>query len=239
VTTAIIADDEPLLRQELKDHLSELWPELEVIAEVGDGVSAIQSIETLRPDIAFLDIRMPQMTGIEVSEQIQGICHVVFVTAFDEHAIAAFEQGAVDYVLKPVQPKRLFSAVRRLKDRAQAERSSNAAIVAPKTLSWIQASVAQQLHFIAIDEVLYFQSDSKYTKVVTLQREAFIRTPLSQLLASLDVRHFKQISRSVVVSVPYIDRVERGTEGEMFVRLRDVSESLAVSKSHQAQFRAM
>ncbi len=235
MATALIADDEPLLRRELRDLLLQLWPELHIVEEACDGLSALRAIESLSPDISFLDIRMPNMSGIEVAERVQGLTHVVFVTAFDEHAIAAFEQGAVDYLLKPVKLARLTATIKRVKERVTAAVRDGGV----RPLTWIQATSAQQLRFFATNEVIYFQSDSKYTRLVTQEREAFIRPSLIELMRTLDPELFRQISRSVIVNIRHIDRVERGSEGEMFVRMHNVSEPFSVSKSHQSQFRGM
>jgi|JRYD01.1.fsa_nt_gb DNA-binding LytR/AlgR family response regulator len=236
MTSAIIADDEPLLGEELRDMLRELWPSLDIIDEVRDGISALQKIQEHRPDVAFLDVRMPRLSGLEVAEQIQGIANVVFITAYDEHAIAAFEQGAVDYLLKPVKATRLVATIQRLRERIE---SDGAHSPRGKTLNWIQATAANKLRFFAVKDVLYFQSDSKYTRLVTTEHDALIRKSLMDLMRALDAETFRQINRGVIVNISHIENVERGSAGEMFVRMRGRTVDLAISKPHQAQFRGM
>lgn len=237
--SAIVADDEPLLRQELRDLLGELWPELAILEEARDGVSALHAIEGKRPNVAFLDIRMPKMTGIEVAERVQGLTRVVFVTAYDEHAIAAFETGAIDYVIKPIKLARLASTVARLKAQLDSVASSSSARALPSPLTWIQATMGAKLRFIAVHDVLYFQSDQKYTKVVTATSEAVIRKSLTDLLTLLDPDVFRQVNRGIAINIRHVDSVVRGSEGEMFVKLRDGRADIPVSRSHQSQFRGM
>jgi DNA-binding LytR/AlgR family response regulator len=237
VTSAVIADDEPLLRRELREALTDLWPELVVAAELGDGAAALRAIEEMRPAVSFLDIRMPKLTGLEVAERVQGTTQVVFVTAYDEHAIAAFEQGAADYVLKPVKRARLLATIQRLKERlavAPAERESGR-----PWLQWLQATIGNTLRFLAVQDVRYFRSDGKYTRVVTLDADALIRRSLGALLDDLDPAVFWQINRGIVVNVRHIDRVVRQEDGDMVVHVRGSKEELPVSKPHHALFRGM
>lgn len=234
---AVIADDEPLLRRELREALAELWPELSVAAEVGDGDAALHAIDELHPTVAFLDVRMPKLTGLEVAERVQGTTQIVFVTAYDAHAVAAFEQGAVDYLLKPVKRARLAATIDRLKARLAAPPPSSTA-----TRPWlqrVQATLGNTLRFVAVRDVAYFQSDGKYTRVVAGDSEALIRRSLTALLDNLDPDVFWQINRGIVVNVEHIDAVVRDDEHGMLVKLRHSGPELPVSKTHQGRFRGM
>lgn len=235
--SAVIADDEPLLRRELREALQELWPELRVLEELGDGAAALAAIECHAPSVSFLDVRMPKLTGLEVGERAQGTTQVVFVTAYDEHAVAAFEQGAADYILKPIRLARLAATVERLRERL----GSVAAM--PDTeqprLQWIQATAGNTLRFIPVGDIRFFRSDGKYTRVVTADYEAFIRRSLSSLLPALDAADFWQINRGIVVNVRHIESVKRQAGGEVIACIRDLRVELPVSKPHQARFRAM
>jgi DNA-binding LytR/AlgR family response regulator len=234
--TAIIVDDEPLLRRELRETLADLWPELTVVAEYADGAAALASFPGDRPDVAFLDIRMPKLSGLEVAEQIQGESLIVFVTAYDEHAVAAFEQGAADYLLKPVRAARIAATVARLRERlaqrAQGEQGG-------RYLQRIQATVGNTLRFFVVEEVCCFRSDVKYTRVITAAAEGLIRRSLSSLCENLDPARFWKINRGIVVNVDHIDSIVRDDTGAMTVRLRNGQGELPVSKPHQSQFRGM
>ena len=232
--TAIIADDEPLLRRELHEKLVELWPELSVVAEYGDGAAALATFEDVRPDVAFLDIRMPKLTGLEVAERIQGESLVVFVTAYDEHAVAAFEHGAADYLLKPIRSARVAATVARLRQRL-AERAGDER--GGRYLQRIQATVGNTLRFFIVDEICCFRSDVKYTRVVSAAAEGLIRRSLSALCENLDPARFWKINRGIVVNVDHIDSIVRDDAGAMTVRLRNGQGELPVSKPHQSQFR--
>jgi DNA-binding LytR/AlgR family response regulator len=233
---ALIADDEPLLRRELREALAELWPELKIAAEVGDGEAAVRAVDELHPAVSFLDIRMPKATGLEVAERVQGATQVVFVTAYDEHAVTAFEQGAVDYLLKPVKRARLAATIQRLKDRLA---SVPAARAARPWLQRIQATLGNTLKFLPVRDIGYFSSDGKYTRVVCGNSEALIRRSLTALLQDLDPEAFWQINRGIVVNVEHIDSVIRDDERGMIVRLRGGGVELPVSKAHHGQFRGM
>lgn len=244
--TAIVAEDEATLRQQLVEQLGQLWPELTVVAEATDGIAALRLLAEHRPDIVFLDIQMPGATGLEVARQASGRSRVVFVTAYDEHAVAAFEQGAVDYVLKPISAARLFTTVTRLKERLGSPPPRLDAVLtsvsatAPKTyLRWINASVGQNLRLITVDEIAYFQADNKYTRVVTAEGEALIRKPLKELVDELDPNQFWQIHRSTMVNVAGIAGVTRDFRGRMLVKLKGRSETLQVSDSYTHLFRQM
>ncbi|HUD25020.1 MAG TPA: LytTR family DNA-binding domain-containing protein [Burkholderiaceae bacterium] len=247
--TAIIAEDEAALREQLIEQLHALWPELQILAAAADGIEALRLLEQHRPDILFLDIQMPGASGQEVARAGADHCHIVFVTAFDQHAVEAFEQGAVDYVLKPVLPARLFSTVSRLKERIQAGPARPEAVHEAlgrigmpslrATLRWINASVGQNLRVITVDEVLYFQADNKYTRVVTGQGEALIRKPLRELVDELDPQQFWQIHRSTLVNAAAIDRIARDMRGRMLVHVKGRSDTLLVSDSYAHLFRQM
>lgn len=251
MTTAVLADDEPLLRDELRDALAELWPELDIVAECADGVSALNEIEQRAPDVAFLDIKMPRMTGLEAAEQISTNTLVVFVTAFDDHAIQAFDHGAIDYVMKPIRVARMAKSILRLKQRLTDQTSTLGATkrVAqalnqadgknPRYLKFIQASVGKQVRFVMVEEIVYIQSDSKYTRIVTLNSEAFIRKPLSELATELDPEMFWRIHRGTIVNVRSIDAVVRDEIEKMSIKLKGLTDRLEVSRAHQSQFRGL
>jgi DNA-binding LytR/AlgR family response regulator len=249
--TAIVAEDEATLRHQLVEQLGQLWPELQIVGEAADGVQALRLLDEQQPDVLFLDIQMPGATGLEVARQANGRCHVVFVTAYDQHAVAAFDQGAVDYVLKPVSAARLFTAVSRLKQRLGSPparidaalgplaASPAAAGSAKQPLRWINASVGQNLKLITVDEITYFQADNKYTRVVTAEGEALIRKPIRDLLPLLDARTFKQVHRSTIVNLRAVAGVTRDDTGRGTLRLKGRSETLVVSAPYMSLFRNM
>jgi len=245
--TAIVAEDEPTLRQQLVEQLGQLWPELDVIAEAADGIQALRLLDEHKPDVLFLDINMPGATGMDVARQANGRARVVFVTAYDEHAVAAFEQGAIDYVLKPISAARLFTTVTRLKERLGAPPARLDAVLerlptpafGRTFLRWINASVGQNLRLITVDEVVYFQADNKYTRVVTGDGEALIRKPLKELVEELDPQSFWQIHRSTLVNASNIAGVTRDFRGRMMVKLKDREETLLVSDTYTHLFRQM
>ena len=244
---ALIAEDESVLRAELRSHLAVLWPELHIVGEAANGFEALQLLDRLAPDLVFLDIQMPGLTGLEVARQTANRCHVVFVTAFDAHAVAAFEQGAVDYVLKPYSVERLALAVSRLRQRIGSapvplgDVLRELASIAPakKYLRWINASKGQELCLITVDEVLYFQSDTKYTRVVTADIEALIRTSLKDLQDELDTTCFWPIHRSTIVNANAIAGITRDFGGRVMVKLKTRPEKLPVSDAHEHLFRQM
>lgn len=248
--TAVVAEDEATLRQELVERLGQLWPELAIVGEAADGLQALRLVEQLRPDVVFLDIQMPGATGLEVARQIGGRSRIVFVTAYDQHAVAAFEQGAVDYLLKPLAPARLFTAVARIQERLAAPPQDLGEVLATlgaaragaaprQHLRWINASVGQTLRLITVDEVQYFQSDNKYTRVALAQGEALIRKPLKELADELDPQQFWQIHRSTLVNVAAIAGVTRDFRGRLQVRLKQGSESLQVAEAYAHLFKSM
>jgi len=246
--TAVLAEDELLLADELTDLLQALWPQLEIVARVGDGVAALTAIEAHQPDVAFLDIHMPLLTGIEVARQIAGRCHVAFITSYDEHALEAFEAGAMDYVLKPPTAARLATTIQRLKARLQQPpvdlRGALRDLVertpaAPRYLQWINASRGAAVRLITVEEILYFKSDQKYTLVVTPDAEALIKKTIKNLVSELDPTMFWQVHRSTVVNVHAIDSVIRDDRGNLTLRLKQRPETLPVSEAYHHLFQQM
>jgi DNA-binding LytR/AlgR family response regulator len=247
--TALLAEDEPLLLAELRAALADLWPDLQIVAETTDGVSTLAALRQHAPDVAFLDINMPKATGLEVARVRPAGTAIVFLTAYGQHAVDAFDVGAADYLLKPLSRGRLLDTIDRLKLRLGEPQPRQPTLPVPpaatvpdqpRYLSWIQASVGNLLRVITVDEVVYFRSDAKYTKVVTAQTEALIRMPVKDLVEQLDPQEFVQISRGAIVNRRRIDAVYR-REGLMEVRLKGRSETLSVSSGYQAQqaFRQM
>ena len=246
--TAVIAEDEPLLADELADLLHTLWPQLQIVARAEDGVAALNAIETHAPDLAFLDIHMPLLTGIEVATRIGGRCQVVFITSFDQHALEAFEAGAIDYVLKPPTAARLLTTVQRLKARLHQpppdlrrvlEGLGHQAPAARRFLQWINASRGAAVRLLTVEEILYFKSDQKFTLVVTADAEALIKKTIKELADELDPTMFWQVHRSTVVNVYAIDSVLRDDRGNLTLRLKNRAESLAVSEAYTHLFRQM
>jgi DNA-binding LytR/AlgR family response regulator len=248
--TAIIAEDEPILRAQLEAKLRKLWPELEVLASVEDGAAALEALEDHVPDFMFLDIQMPEMTGVEVARHVGGRAHVVFVTAYDQYAIQAFETGAVDYLLKPYTDERLAVSVERLKQKLASPPPDLNAIVSKladqlrggtgrEKLQWIKASFGQNLRLIPVAEVLFFQSDEKYTRVVTADSEALIKTPIRELLDGLDPEVFWQIHRSAIVNVHAIAGVTRDFRGQAHIKVKGKDETLTVSRIYSHLFKQM
>lgn len=244
--TALIAEDEPMLREMLKARLAETWPDLDIVAEAGNGEEALAMAQALRPDIAFLDIRMPVKSGLDVAKDLAGRCHVVFVTAYDEYAVSAFEQGAVDYVLKPPTRERMTMVVERIKARLAGAPLDLSALIARLAardtrapLRWVRASLGSAMRMIEVDDVLYFQAEDKYTKVVTAEGEALIRKPIKELFEELDTDAFWQIHRSTIVNLRAIARVERDWRDQPVILLKGRSEKLTVSRTFAHRFKAM
>lgn len=272
---ALIAEDEPLLAQALRQALAQAWPELQIVATVGDGLSAAQKALELQPDILLFDIRMPGQSGIDAAAEVadawpdrQALPALVFVTAYDQYAIAAFEAQAVDYVLKPVQPPRLAQTVQRLQRWwAQRQRQDGAQTLeqrqqqelehlrqlqqiqlqfqrqfqqsAPAPLQFIQASVGSQIHMVRMQDVVYLEAADKYIRVLTAQQEYLIRTPLKDLLPQLDGTQFWQIHRGCVVQAASIASVHKDEAGRMWLQLRQRPERLAVSRLYATRFKPM
>jgi len=267
--TALIADDEPLLRDSLQRSLALLWPELRVVAQARNGREAVEMFELHRPDIAFLDVHMPGVNGMEAARQIARQAQVVFVTAFEEYALQAFERGAIDYLVKPVDEARLADTIGRLKERLGGRPGLGAAhpaaleavidelsrrmarapalsvpaggALAADTgpLQWIRASVGSTLKLIPVDEILFLRSDEKYTLVVSAEGEALIRTPIRELIERLDPQRFVQVHRSVVVNLHAISHVTRGPNETADLHLKARPEVLPVSRSYLHLFRQM
>jgi DNA-binding LytR/AlgR family response regulator len=248
VLKAVIAEDEPVLRAELKDTLLRLWPELVVSAEAEDGIQALQALDRHTPDILFLDIQMPGLSGLEVAKQASGKSHVAFVTAYDEYAVAAFEQGAVDYVMKPFTAARLASTIARIKERITTAPANLDSLVRrlaeiagnrKEYLRWVTASQGNDLRLITVEEVIYFQADNKYTMVVTATQESLIRRSVKQLQEELDPQMFWQIHRSTLVNVNAIAGVVRDSGGRLRIKLKRRDEMLTVSEPYYQLFRQM
>jgi len=253
--TALIADDEPLLRDQLAAHLARLWPELDVVAQARNGREAVELFDELRPQVAFLDVHMPGMNGVEAARCIGQRAEVVFVTAFDQYAVEAFRQGAIDYIVKPVEAERLLDSVQRLQARLrvgdEAQRPEFAALLerlaeelrrrggAPRYLQWIKATVGNVVRMIRIEQVLYLRSDAKYTVVAWEGGEALIRTPLRELGDALDPQSFVQVHRSTIVNLMHVDRFSHGPGDSGKVHLKGRDERLAVSRSYVHLFRQM
>ena len=287
--TAVLADDERLMRDQLRARLAEVWPELEIVAEAKNGLEAVQLVDEHRPDIVFLDIRMPGLTGVDAARQIAQLGprttvalpdgenadpdvvvdaddgeepllpEIVFITAYDQYAVEAFEQGVVDYVLKPAERERLQVTVQRLQQRLAARRNGEepASPAAPlqqllhqlsaklnpgkaaSYLQWIQATVGQTIQMIPVDDVLFFVSDEKYTRVQTAQVEALIRKPIKELVDELDPQLFWQIHRSTLVAVKSIAGVTRDFRGRQIVSVKGHNEKLEVSRSYTGLFKGM
>jgi len=250
---ALIADDEPLMREQLRARLAELWPELDIVAEAKNGAEAVEQVAAQRPQVVFLDIRMPAKSGIEAAREIAAlpgrVPEIVFVTAYDQYAIDAFEAGVLDYVLKPAERERLARTVERIRARLAAPPDianvqQALARLAEKLqpaarLQWIQASIGAEIRMIPVDEVLYFVSDEKYTRVQTAQQEALIRKPIKELLAELDPAQFWQIHRSTLINTNAIAGVTRDERGRQLVAIKGRPEKLEVSRSYAHLFKGM
>jgi DNA-binding LytR/AlgR family response regulator len=262
---ALIADDERLMRDQLRTRLAEVWPGLQIVAEARNGLEAVELTAKHRPEVVFLDIRMPGLTGVDAARQIaQMMLHddellpeIVFITAYDQYAVEAFEQGAADYVLKPAEAQRLKVTVericKRLDSRGTAQEVAAPPLqqllhqlaakmspgIAPARLQWIQASVGSTIQMIPVDEVLFFVSDEKYTRVQTVKTEALIRKPIKELVDELNPEHFWQIHRSTLVNVREIDSVTRDDRGRQIVSVKGHPEKLEVSRSYTGLFKGM
>jgi len=254
MTRAVLADDEALMRDQLRARLAELWPELEIVAEAKNGAEALQLVEEHRPEVVFLDIRMPVKTGVQAARDIARLDgrlpEMVFVTAYDEYAIDAFQQGVIDYVLKPAERERLAVTVERLKKRLAEPSSSPDTLQQalarlaekldpPQRLKWIQASVGNQIQMIPVDEVLFFVSDEKYTRVQTEKQEALIRKPIKELIDELDPAQFWQIHRSTLINARAIAGIVRDERGRQLVAIKGRPEKLEVSRGYAHLFKGM
>ncbi len=252
-TTALIADDEPHLAAALQAQLQTLWPELRIVAVARNGIEAAERIQALAPDIAFLDIQMPGLTGLEVAQGIEGGTRVVFVTAFDDYAVQAFEQQAIDYVLKPVKAERLRRTVERLRRAPSPAPAGDAALLAAlqrllpaaaasppaERLRWVRAGSGDITHQVAVDDVLFFRADDKYTCVQTAAAEHLIRTTIAELSAALDPALFVQVHRSTIVNLAHLAGTRRDEASRLFLRLRGHAQELPVSRAYVHLFKAM
>lgn len=250
--TALIADDEAAMRDQLRARLAQVWPGLDVVAIASNGIEALELAARYRPHIAFLDIRMPGMGGIEAARQLYDRCHIVFATAYDQYAVDAFEHGAIDYLLKPVTAERLATTCERLRRRLpQAPQDIGAQLArlgsllqqgaTPKRscLRWIQAQVGGSLRMVSTREILFFQSDEKYTRVQTATAELLIRKTLKELADELDPDEFWRIHRSTLVRVDAIAEVSRDLRGRQMLRVRNYPHELEVSRNHAHLFQQM
>lgn len=254
--TCVIAEDERLLRDALLGLLADAWPALRIVAECEDGGAALEAIAEHRPDVAFLDIRMPGLSGLDVAaaaaEASPGT-RIVFVTAYDQYAVAAFEHGAVDYLLKPIVPARLAQTVQRLRTRPSPSPEDSATLLAvlaqlrrelppaghQPPLVWLTASAGKETRLVLVDDVLYFRADSKYTVVVTAEGESLVRKPIRDLLDVLDPNVFKQIHRSTIINLKSIASISRDDTGRGIARLKGRNETLAISQPFMPLFRSM
>ncbi len=252
MTTALIADDEPHLARALAEHLARLWPELQLLPPARNGLEAAERIATLRPDLAFLDIQMPGLTGLEVAQGIEGATRVVFVTAYDEYAVQAFESEAIDYVLKPVADERLLRTITRVRRALAAPAAADgtqllaalqrllpAAAAPAERLRWVRASSGELTHQVPVEEVLFFRADDKYTCVQTATAEHLIRMPIAELAAALDPEVFVQVHRSTIVNLAFLSGTRRDEASRLFLRLRAHAQELPVSRAYVHLFKAM
>jgi len=267
---AVLADDERLMREQLRSRLTEVWPDLDIVAEAKNGLEAVELVKEHKPDLVFLDIRMPGLTGVDAAKQIAQLPEdddwllpeIVFITAYDQYAVEAFEQGVADYVLKPAERERLQVTVERVKKRL-AQRGSNEPVPddgkpaapmqqllhklsaqlnpggTPAYLQWIQATVGQAIQMIPVEDVLFFISDEKYTRVQTATLEALIRKPIKELVDELDPKLFWQIHRSTLVNVKSIAGITRDFRGRQLVGVKGLTEKLEVSRSYTHLFKGM
>lgn len=252
MTTAILADDEDLPRKELRHMLQAAWPELEILAECEHGTEALEAIQNLQPDVAFLDIRMPCLSGMDVAHAIKGRCEIVFVTAYDRHALDAYAAGAIDYLLKPISPQRLRETIERVQQRmahndgpADFEAMMKALDMRLRSqakenrIRWISASIGDTIKMFPVEEILFFESDERYTRVVCANDEAHIRKPLKEILEGLDPDLFWQIHRGTVVRADAIARAVRDEMGKITIELRGHKEKLRVSQAYAWRFKPM
>jgi DNA-binding LytR/AlgR family response regulator len=248
--TALLADDEPHLLRHLADMLASAWPELQILAQCRNGPEAAQQIEALQPDLAFLDIRMPGLSGLEVAQGIECATRVAFVTAYDEFALQAFDAAALDYLVKPVTAERLARSVARLKEAVRQPEAEDARLAqalgqlrpvaaAAAPLRWVRASQGEWTQQIAVDEVLFFRADEKYTVVQTADREYLIRTPIAELSQQLDPQQFWQIHRSTLINLRHLEGARRDELSRLRVRMRGHGAELPVSRAYVHLFKAM
>jgi DNA-binding LytR/AlgR family response regulator len=249
--TALVVDDERLMREQIIGRLKAAWPELVIIGEAGNGREAIAMVQSLEPDIVFLDINMPEMDGLKTAQALAGRAHLVFVTAYDQYAIRAFDHGAVDYLVKPVEPERVALTCRRLRERLELKPDTMNELLEELSqrlgggslkrdyLHWVQASVGANIRMIPTSDILFFRAEDKYTRVQTPGFEALIRKPIKELLDELDPNEFWQIHRATVVRVDAIAQVSRNFSGKQIVHLKGSDEKLEVSRTFNHLFKQM
>ena len=248
MTTALIAEDEPLLCAEIREKLLRAWPALTICASVHDGHSALQEFERHQPEVIFLDVQMPGLNGLELARLIGPRAHIVFITAFDHYAVQAFEEGAVDYILKPIDAPRLARATLRIRQRLGQtpsdmskliERVAESTKSKPEMLRWISVLHGREIRLIMIEEVCYFRADNKYVAVVTASGESLIAAPLKELLERLDPEVFWQVHRGTIVNLNAIRSISRGLDGRLTLNLKNRQEFLPVGNSYASRFRQM
>ena len=250
--TAVVVDDERLMREQIVGRLKEAWPELLIVGEAANGREAVAMVHSLEPDIVFLDINMPEMDGIKTAQALAGKAHLVFVTAYDQYAVRAFEHGAIDYLLKPVEPERVAVTCQRLRERVErtpdpvnalldqlSERLGGGVVKPREYMRWVQASVGPNLRMIPTADILFFRAEDKYTRVQTEGFEALIRKPIKELIDDLDPSEFWQIHRSTLVRVDAVAHVSRDFRGKQVVHLKGSDEKLEVSRSFNHLFKQM
>jgi DNA-binding LytR/AlgR family response regulator len=244
MTRVLIAEDEPRLAAELREELLRQWPEAEIVAMAGDGHEALRLLERERPEVCFLDVQMPGLSGLEVAQLAAGRAHIVFITAFERYAVQAFDEGAVGYLLKPLDPLRLAKTLQRLKERLR-EPPADLTHLAPQLaagaepLRWITVQRGRELQLITVEDVVYFRADNKYVAVVTADSEALISLPLKELVARLDAEHFWQVHRSTIVNAHAIKSVSRALSGKLSITLKARAETLEVSPAYAHRFKQL
>lgn len=249
MTSALIADDEPHLAQHLKEQLTQLWPELDIIHVARNGIEAAAKIAELQPDLAFLDIQMPGLNGLEVAQDIEGPTRVVFVTAYDEYAVQAFDQAALDYLLKPLKNERLARTLERVKLALAAPQVPDAMLAqalqrllaapAPQRLRYVRAAQGSLTHQVAVGDIIFFQADDKYTVVKTAAGEHLIRTPIAELASQLDPDQFWQVHRATLINLDFLSGTRRDEMSRLFLRLAGHDAELPVSRAFVHLFKAM
>jgi len=248
--TAIVADDEALILAAVVRHLEKLWPELAVTGQAKNGMDALDLMEQTSPDIAFLDIRMPGMTGLEVAKKFKGRCRIVFITAYDQYAVQAFESEAVDYILKPVSPDRLAVTIARLRQRCRAQDPAPLEQIQkviqlienrdpPDHLNLITVKTGDELQFIPVARVVFFKAEDKYTIVQTASHEYLIKTPIRELADRLDPDRFRRVHRSAIVNMEKIQAIQRSFTNQMVIRFADTDRKIRVSRAYEYLFKAM
>jgi DNA-binding LytR/AlgR family response regulator len=244
MTRILIAEDEPLLAAEIREELLRLWPEAQVVAEARDGHEALRLLEREQPEVCFLDVQMPGLTGLEVAQLCAGRAHIVFITAFEQFALRAFDEGAVGYLLKPLDPVRLARTLQRVRERLREPPADLAGLRlpaprAPEPLRWITVQRGRELQLITVEDVVYFRADHKYVAVVTPDNEALISVPLKELVQRLDTESFWQVHRSTIVNAHAIKSVSRALSGKLAIQLKSRPETLEISPSYAHRFRQL